>query len=109
MAGSVEHFSSTLPSLCMGKVLPFVVVADLTPDRCAHWDGAVLSFSEGVDRSKAPRGDKIEKLWLTYHGNIFNPARVKVHAMQAEMPKKYWRNLPETTLTPTLAGSSGAN
>jgi uracil-DNA glycosylase len=74
----------------------------LTPDRCAHWDGSVLSFTDGVDKSKAPREDQVEALWLTYYGNIFNPARVKVHAMQAEMPKKYWRNLPETALIPAL-------
>ncbi|HSP46445.1 MAG TPA: TIGR03915 family putative DNA repair protein, partial [Chthoniobacterales bacterium] len=74
----------------------------LTPDHCAHWDGAVLRFTEGVDKSKAPAEDEVEALWLTYYGNIFNPARVKVHAMQAEMPKKYWRNLPETVLIPTL-------
>jgi len=74
----------------------------LTPDRCAHWDGAELSFTDGVDKSKAPAEDKVEALWLTYYGNIFNPARVKVHAMQAEMPKKYWRNLPEAALIPVL-------
>lgn len=74
----------------------------LTPDRSAHWDGVTLSFTDGVDKSKAPSEDKVEALWLTYYGNIFNPARVKVHAMQAEMPKKYWRNLPETALIPTL-------
>lgn len=74
----------------------------LTPERCAHWDGSALSFTQGVDKSKAPTDDEIEKLWLTYYGNIFNPARVKVHAMQAEMPKKYWRNLPETALIPAL-------
>jgi DNA polymerase len=74
----------------------------LTPERCAHWDGNALSFTDGVDKSKAPRKDEVESLWLTYYGNIFNPARVKVHAMQAEMPKKYWRNLPETALIPTL-------
>jgi uracil-DNA glycosylase family protein len=34
--------------------------------------------------------------------NIFNPARVKIHAMEAEMPKKYWRNLPETSVIPAL-------
>ena len=44
----------------------------------------------------------MEEMWRTYYANIFNPARVKVHAMQAEMPKKYWRNLPEATLIPTL-------
>lgn len=26
---------------------------------------------------------------------MFNPARLKVQAMKREMPKRYWRNLPE--------------
>ncbi len=74
----------------------------LTPDRCAHWDGEKLSFTDGMTRSDAPRADEMEDLWRTYYANIFNPARVKVHAMQAEMPKKYWRNLPEAELIPSL-------
>ncbi|MEP7249651.1 MAG: UdgX family uracil-DNA binding protein [Spartobacteria bacterium] len=74
----------------------------LTPDRCAHWDGRALSFTPGMQRSDAPGADETENLWRTYYANIFNPARVKVHAMQAEMPKKYWRNLPEATLIPSL-------
>ncbi len=74
----------------------------LTPDRCAHWDGKTLSFTAGVARSDAPGADQMEELWRTYYANIFNPARVKVHAMQVEMPKKYWRNLPEATLIPSL-------
>lgn len=74
----------------------------LTPDRCAHWNGKALTFTEGVTRAEAPAADEMEKLWLTYYGNIFNPARVKVHAMQAEMPKKYWRNLPEAQVIPVL-------
>jgi DNA polymerase len=74
----------------------------LTPDRCAHWNGDELTFTEGVDRSMAPSEDQVERLWLTYYGNIFNPARLKVHAMQAEMPKKYWRNLPEAAVIPAL-------
>ncbi|HEX3818506.1 MAG TPA: TIGR03915 family putative DNA repair protein, partial [Chthoniobacterales bacterium] len=74
----------------------------LTPDRCAHWDGKNLTFTAGVSRAEAPDADAMEELWRTYYANIFNPARVKVHAMQAEMPKKYWRNLPEATLIPSL-------
>jgi DNA polymerase len=74
----------------------------LTPERCAHWDGTALSFTAGVPRSQAPTDDNVEALWLTYYANIFNPARVKVHAMQAEMPKKYWRNLPEAAVIGTL-------
>ncbi len=74
----------------------------LTPERCAHWDGRELSFTDGVDKSRAPKDDAVEALWLTYYSSIFNPARVKVHAMKGEMPKKYWRNLPETTVIPSL-------
>lgn len=74
----------------------------LTPDRCVHWDGNEIRFTEGVDKTQAPTGDATEALWLTYYSNIFNPARIKVHAMQAEMPQKYWRNLPETTVIPEL-------
>jgi probable DNA metabolism protein len=74
----------------------------LTPQVCAHWDGKELQFTAGVDRSHAPAHDDVEKLWLTYYKNIFTPARVKMHAMQAEMPKKYWKNLPETNAIPEL-------
>ena len=74
----------------------------LTPDRCAHWDGNALRITPGVAKSEAPTEDKLEKLWLTYYSNIFNPARVKVHAMQAEMPKHYWKNLPEAAVIPEL-------
>ena len=56
----------------------------LTPDRCAHWDKEKLWFTEGVAKSEAPAEDAKENLWLTYYSNIFNPARVKVKAMQKE-------------------------
>ncbi len=74
----------------------------LTPDQCAHWDGRQAIFTGGVAKSQAPSDDNVEALWLTYYANIFNPGRVKVHAMRAEMPKKYWNNLPEATLIPSL-------
>ena len=74
----------------------------LTPERCAHWNGAELSFTDGVSKEQSPAEDAVEALWLTYYANIFNPARVKVKAMQAEMPQKYWRNLPETAVVPSL-------
>lgn len=70
----------------------------LTPDRCAHWDGRKTFFTPGATKSEAPSGDPLEDIWRTYYANIFNPARLKIKAMQAEMPKKYWRNLPEASL-----------
>ncbi len=79
----------------------------LTPHECVHWDGAALHFTPGVPRSAAPDEDALEELWRTYFRSIFNPARLKVKAMQAEMPKKYWKNLPEAELIPELIASSG--
>lgn len=78
----------------------------LTPFECAHWDGKSLFFTPGVDRSEAPDEDALDDLWRTYYRSIFNPARLKVNAMQSEMPKKYWKNLPEAPLIAELISGS---
>ena len=78
----------------------------LTPYECAHWDGRRLHFTAGVPRSSAPDRDALDDLWRTYYRNIFNPARVKISAMQSEMPKKYWKNLPEAPLIASLVAES---
>jgi DNA polymerase len=74
----------------------------LTPEASAHWDGDRLSFGAGASRADAPDGDRLEALWRTYYASIFNPARLKPKAMAAEMPRKYWRNLPEARLISPL-------
>ncbi|HET7234621.1 MAG TPA: TIGR03915 family putative DNA repair protein [Longimicrobium sp.] len=67
----------------------------LTPLACAHWDGESLSITPGLPRSAAPGDDELETLWRTYYRSTFNPARVRTKAMRAEMPVRYWKNLPE--------------
>lgn len=67
-----------------------------TPEGVACFDGA-LRFSSPQPRPDLPP-DASHQLWQTYFANIFNPARVKIKAMQSEMPVKYWKNLPETQL-----------
>ena len=79
----------------------------LTPNVCAHWDGHAVSITPGVARSEAPTQDRLEETWRRYYASIFNPARLKVKAMQAEMPKKYWRNLPEASLIKPLIEGAG--
>ena len=74
----------------------------LTPHGCSHWDGDTLSISPGVDKSQAPGADDTEAAWTTYYSSIFNPSRVKIGAMMSEMPKKYWKNLPEAAVIPQL-------
>ena len=78
----------------------------LTPDECMHWDGVKVRYSAGVTKDEAPDGDALEELWKSYYKSIFNVARVKVKAMQSEMPKKYWKNLPEAELIEGLIASS---
>ena len=74
----------------------------LTPDICAHWDGHAVTFTPAVSKADAPSQDRLEETWRRYYASIFNPARLKVKAMQNEMPKKYWRNLPEASLIKPL-------
>jgi DNA polymerase len=73
----------------------------LTPDACAHWNQKTVVFSEGCEKPEKI-DDEAEELWLSYYEHIFNPARLKIQAMQSEMPKKYWHNLPEAKLIPKL-------
>ena len=74
----------------------------LTPDRCAHWNGSEISFTPGADRAAVPDDDALEAYWRAYFSAIFNPARLKIGAMTSEMPRKYWRNLPEAAAIPEL-------
>ncbi|MEL6487190.1 MAG: UdgX family uracil-DNA binding protein, partial [Pseudomonadota bacterium] len=74
----------------------------LTPRGCLHWDGTTMRESGPARREDAPDGDPVEALWKSYYASIFNPARLKVGAMLSEMPRKYWKNMPEAELIPGL-------
>ncbi len=80
----------------------------LTPELSIHWDGKSLREGPGAVRAESPASDPIEAMWTTYYASIFNPARLKVGAMLKEMPKKYWRNLPETALVGSLIAGARA-
>jgi DNA polymerase len=80
----------------------------LTPRRSAHWNGEKLTIAEGRTVADAAAGDPLEEVWKTYYAHIFNPARLKVGAMRAQMPKKYWHNLPEAQLIAPLIQSAQA-
>lgn len=80
----------------------------LTPEASAHWDGARLHILPGASKADAPADDPLEAIWISYYRSIFNPARLKPAAMASEMPKKYWRNLPEAAAIPALVASASA-
>ncbi|NNE52982.1 MAG: UdgX family uracil-DNA binding protein [Sulfitobacter sp.] len=81
--------------------------AIITPEITMHFKEGDLRL-EAVTSKKPDLEDETEALWKTYYANIFNPARLKVKAMQAEMPKKYWKNLPEADLIPDLIAQADA-
>lgn len=76
-----------------------------TPDLTAHFEDGKLRFAPGAPKPPLAEDDT-ETLWRTYFRSIFNPARVKLKAMQAEMPKKYWKNLPEADLIPEMVATA---
>ena len=73
----------------------------LTPDTCAHWDGIGLRFTQGVE-TPPPINDPTEETWRAYYAAIFNPARLNLRAMRAEMPARHWATLPEASILPAL-------
>ncbi len=76
-----------------------------TPKGVSRFADGFLSFHP-PDGNRHLAADHTEDLWRTYYANIFNPARLKIKAMQSEMPKKYWKNLPEAALIPDLVANA---
>ncbi|MBU1346309.1 MAG: UdgX family uracil-DNA binding protein [Alphaproteobacteria bacterium] len=80
----------------------------LTPDGSCFWDGEAMTWGAAADKADAPDEDEVEEFWKTYYASTFNPARLKTKTMQGEMPKRYWKNLPEAGLIPELVAASHA-
>lgn len=81
--------------------------AIITPQVTARFIAGTLDFQLTAPGTVIPE-DATEGLWRTYYANIFNPARLMVDAMTSEMPRRYWKNLPEADLIPGLIRSANA-
>lgn len=80
--------------------------AILTPESSLIWNLKQLEHGPGVPRSRAPDEDRLEDLWRLYYSTIFNPARLKLNAMRAQLPVGRWKNLPESRVIPELVRMS---
>jgi uracil-DNA glycosylase len=80
----------------------------LTPSLCIHWDTQNLRESPGIAKPDNLTDDPAEDLWRSYYASIFNPARLKTKAMLKEMPRRYWKNMPEADLIPGLIAGAQA-
>jgi probable DNA metabolism protein len=68
-----------------------------TPIGTAAWDTKRLTFSDGIAAPRHQEAPPDDDLWQTYYRTTFNPARLRIQAMRSEMPKYYWRHMPEAT------------
>lgn len=93
-----EHYSLELSLPFFQTRFKNMTWSILTPYLAAHWDRETLSLSDNPDPSIVPTNDTVEGYWMKYYATTFNPARPKKSAMLNQMPKKYWKNMPETVL-----------
>jgi DNA polymerase len=67
-------------------------------------DGVVFDLTAAI---APPRGaDDTEALWRAYYRSIFNPARVNLDLTRQRLPTRFWKDLPEGDLIPTLASAA---
>lgn len=97
-----EHFILEAVADFFADRFPGFAWSILTPVGSLHWDGAALDFGPPGTRGAAMPDDSVETAWRAYYEATFNPARLNPTMMRSEMPKKYWRNLPETQAIPHL-------
>lgn len=74
----------------------------LTPIGRLRWNRERLGVGPPARREEALENDPFEEGWRGYYESTFNPARVNLTATRAEMPKKYWKNLPEAAAIPEM-------
>lgn len=80
----------------------------LTPKGSLHWDHHRLMTGPPAERPDSLADDRFAEGWQRYYESTFNPARVNPTAMRAEMPQKYWANMPETAAIPALVRAAPA-
>jgi uracil-DNA glycosylase len=80
----------------------------LTPDESVYWNGSETIFGPGVGRDAAPEGDALESLWRTYYRSMFNPARTNLKKMRADMPSRFWNDMPELRDVPQLVSAASS-
>jgi DNA polymerase len=73
-----------------------------TPFGSVAWRDQSLHFGSSLVRPPVENDAVLDEVWTTYYRVTFNPARLRVKAMLAQMPKRHWPTMPETSLVPEL-------
>lgn len=103
-----DHSIVPLAAPFFARRFPAMRWTIVTPDAAAHWDTHELHFGPGAPRSAAPPPDELASLFLSYYRSVFNPARLNLKAMRAQMPKKHWPTLPEASAVAELVRAASS-
>lgn len=103
-----EHFILDAVANFFVSRFAALVWSIVTPEGSLHWDGKHLTKGPAGQRAETPETDAFEDAWTGYYRSTFNPARINTAAMMKEMPKKYWRNMPETHIVTDLVRQASA-
>jgi probable DNA metabolism protein len=78
-----------------------------TPIGTAAWHDKLLNFGPPTTCPAKGTDAVLDEIWTTFYRMTFNPARLRVKAMMAQMPKRHWRTMPEAAHIPSLVQASG--
>lgn len=72
----------------------------LTPKGSLWWNRKVLAIGPPASRADALEAEAVKIGWRTYFASTYNPANGNPGLGCQRMPKKQWRDLPETQAMP---------
>ena len=78
------HYVLEANAQLIARRFPDLAFSILTPDGAAHWDGAELRFSAGVERDAMPDDAALQSWWRSHHAGLLRGSRVGTAIPEAE-------------------------
>jgi probable DNA metabolism protein len=85
-----EHHIVEAVAPCFARRYADMPWSILTPDVCAHFDGSLISFTDGTGKAAAPSEDRLEETWRLYAANLLPSGRLH---QKAQPPKRSWQTI----------------
>jgi uracil-DNA glycosylase len=78
------HYVLKANAQLIARRFPDLTFSILTPDGAAHWDGAELRFSAGVERKAVPDDTALQSWWRMHHAGLLHKSSVGTSIPEAE-------------------------
>ena len=78
------HYVLEANAQLIARRFPDLAFSVLTPDGAAHWDGAELRFSAGVECDAVPDDATLQSWWRSHHAGLLRDSSVGTSIPEAE-------------------------